>query len=93
MNIIKVMKKGCKISAIDIFKESIKVATIVVIGYSIYTDLSVMSWSKNIIGDYGTCCETPYCGYLIASLIITVFTIIVQMLDFMLGNSYDCVAS
>lgn len=92
MNIIIIAVKGCKIQFGKIVGEALKMAIIVVIGYAIYTDLQIMTWTKDYFEKY-TGCEQNYCTYLSAGLFLTFFTIIVRFIDLIIGSPLECIKS
>lgn len=89
LNLIKTVKKGCKIKATALLKEALKIGALIVIGYSLYTDFLQMSWSKDFFSKYNDC-AAPYCSYLTAGVVITLFTTLIKSLEFIFSDTYDC---
>lgn len=75
--IIKHVINNEMIEQYTILQKSIKMATYCLIGYSIYTDLTNMDWSKTFIQKF----DTPNKKYIIISLVIITFITFIQMID------------
>lgn len=87
--IISKIRNNCRIDQLDIMNHSIHVATIGIIGYSVYTDLNTMEWSKDYINNMIT---SKYSLFLMIAVIMVLFisTIKIIRLLFAMDQTGSC---
>lgn len=86
VELIKKIKNKCKIEPLDILKESLLYALLNVVGYSIYVDLMYM----NVCSDYNININSDNQRFLIASFIMSIFTLFISTGKMIFSNSQQC---
>jgi len=86
IQLIKKIKNGCKITSQVLLQESLKLSVTAVVGYSVFVDLSHMSWSQNYFSNI----ENHYRKYLVVALIIVSFVTLIQLVGLMFQSPNEC---
>jgi hypothetical protein len=78
---------SCKVDLGDNFKESIYVATKVLIGYSLYVDIAIMNVKGGLVQKYVH--ASGWKHHLFVTFIIISFVTVVKVVELMFRNDID----
>jgi hypothetical protein len=86
IELIKKIKNKCKVDPLEILKESLLYSLFNIVGYSIYIDLMYM----NVCSNYNININSDNQRFLIASLIMTIFTMLISAGKLLFIKSQQC---
>ena len=86
VNIIKKMRNGCKIEQNNIISNSTQMAIAGLLGYSLFVDLKVMEWSRDMIS---SSYDSLFMLNLIVTIIMILFISIIKIMKLLFNSSVD----